>query len=405
MLSQTSRPRWGYSRRNAIGFLFRWDYFDHYSKKWLIPCSCIFLLSPGVRLKAYVFVIVILIVIFGAIGGFLFKRFSAFSSMDFSPPPVTIAASIATSESWGQVLNAVGSIQAVRGVDLTSETSGQITEIHFDSGNAVQSGQLLVVLNDEIEEASRNNQMAGLELADILFERDKTLIKQKSIPQSQYDRSRADLERAKAQLAETEARLANKRITAPFAGIMGIRRVDVGDYLSPGTVIAALQDHSELEIDFTVPARYTPKLRAGLKVVVEVDAFPDRRFEAVVSAVDSQIDTATRNVLLRAVLKDSSGLLPGMFATLAVDLGEQRSVVSVPETAMTYALQGNTVYVVEETGDGSLTASARIVEAGEVRRGKVAIMSGVDAGERVVSVGQNKLFRGVRVLVDETVAL
>jgi len=361
--------------------------------------------SPGVHLKAYVVVIVILVVIFGAIGGFLFKRFSAFSSMDFSPPPVTIAASIATSESWGQVLNAVGSIQAVRGVDLTSETSGQITEIHFDSGNAVQSGQLLVVLNDEIEEASRNNQIAGLELADILFERDKTLIKQKSIPQSQYDRSRADLERAKAQLAETEARLANKRITAPFAGIMGIRRVDVGDYLSPGTVIAALQDHSELEIDFTVPARYTPKLRAGLKVVVEVDAFPDRRFEAVVSAVDSQIDTATRNVLLRAVLKEASGLLPGMFATLAVDLGEKRSVVSVPETAMTYALQGNTVYVVEETDDGSLTASARIVEAGEVRRGKVSIMSGVDAGERVVSVGQNKLFRGVRVLIDETVAL
>ena len=118
-----------------------------------------FVPSPGVYLKAYVVVIVILIVIFGAIGGFLFKRFSAFSSMDFSPPPVTIAASIATSESWGQVLNAVGSIQAVRGVDLTSETSGQITEIHFDSGNAVQAGQLLVGLNDEIEEASRNKRL------------------------------------------------------------------------------------------------------------------------------------------------------------------------------------------------------------------------------------------------------
>ena len=364
-----------------------------------------FFQSPGVYLKAYIVVTIILIVIFGAIGGFLFKRFSTFSSMDFSPPPVTIAASIATSESWGQVLNAVGSIQAVRGVDLTSETSGQITEIHFDSGNAVQAGQLLVVLNDEIEEASRNNQIASLELAEILFERDKTLVKQKSIPQSQYDRSRADLERAKAQLAETEARLANKRIAAPFAGIMGIRRVDIGDYLSPGTVIAALQDHSELEIDFTVPARYTPKLRAGLDVGVEVDAFPDRRFEAVVSAVDSQIDIATRNVLLRAALKESTGLLPGMFATLVVDLGEKQSVVSVPETAMTYALQGNTVYIVEETEDGSLTASARIVETGEVRRGKVAILSGVEPGERVVSVGQNKLFRGVRILIDETVAL
>jgi membrane fusion protein (multidrug efflux system) len=385
--------------------LFRLDYFDHFVKRWLIPCSSSSLPNLGVFLKAYVVVTAILIVIFGAIGGLLYKRFSAFSSMDFSPPPVTIAASTATSESWGQVLNAVGSIQAVRGVDLTSETSGEITEIHFDSGDAVQTRQLLVVLNNKIEAASRNNQIAGLELAEILFDRDKALIEQKSIPQSQYDRSRADLERAKAQLAETEARLANKKIQAPFAGTMGIRRVDVGDYLSPGTIIATLQDHSELEIDFTVPARYAPKLRAGLNVGVEVDAFPDRRFEAVVSAVDSRVDTATRNVLLRAVLKDSKGLLPGMFATLGVDLGEKQSVVSVPETAMTYALQGNTVYVVEETEDGSLTASARIVEAGEVRNGKVAILSGVEPGEQVVSVGQNKLFRGVRVLVDEKVAL
>ncbi len=356
-------------------------------------------------MKAYVVVTAILIVIFGVIGGLLYKRLSAFSSLDFSPPPVTIAASVATSESWGQVLNAVGSIQAVRGVDLTSEASGEITEIHFDSGDAVKIHQLLVVLNNEIEAASRNNQIASLELAEILFERDLALIKQKSIPQSQYDRSRADLERAKAQLAETEARLANKKIEAPFAGTMGIRRVDVGDYLSPGTIIATLQDHSELEIDFTVPARYTPKLKAGLNVSVEVDAFPDRQFEAVVSAIDSRIDTATRNVLLRAVLKDSSGLLPGMFATLGVDLGENQSVVSVPETAMTYALQGNTVYVIEKSEDGSLTASARIVEVGEVRKGKVAILSGVEAGERVVSVGQNKLFRGVRVLIDEKVAL
>ena len=385
--------------------MFRPDYFDHSVKRWLIPSSSFSLPNLGVVLKAYVVVTAILIIIFGAIGGLLYKRFSAFSSMDFSPPPVTIAASIATSESWEQVLNAVGSILAVRGVDLTSETSGEITEIHFDSGDVVKTHQLLVVLNNEIEAASRNNQIAGLELAEILFERDKALIKQKSIPQSQYDRSRADLGRAKAQLAETEARLANKKIRAPFAGTIGIRRVDVGDYLSPGTVIATLQDHSELEIDFTVPARYAPKLRAGLNVGVEVDAFPDRRFEAVVSAVDSRVDTATRNVLLRAVLKDSEGLLPGMFATLEVDLGENQSVVSVPETAMTYALQGNTVYVVEETEDGSLTANARIVKAGQVRNGKVAILSGIEAGERVVSVGQNKLFRGVRVLVDENVAL
>ena len=356
-------------------------------------------------MKAYAIAIALLLVLFGAIGGYLYKRFSAFSAMDFSPPPVTIAASTAEAEQWDLLLNAVGTISAVRGVELTSETSGEITRINFDSGDQVKAGQLLVVLNDEVEQASRRNQIASVELAEILYQRDKALIDQKSIPQSQYDRSRADLERAKAQLAETEARLANKRISAPFSGTMGIRRVDVGDYLSPGTIIATLQDQSELEIDFTVPARYSPRLRAGLAVRIEVDAYPGRQFDAVVTAVDSRVDTATRNVLLRAVVKDSTGLVPGMFAELALDLGDRNDVVTIPETAMTYSLQGNTVYVIEETDDGGLTAVARVVEAGTVRDGRVAILSGVSEGERVASVGQNKLYRGVRVVIDDNVKL
>ena len=356
-------------------------------------------------MRAYLFVIGLLILIFGAIGGYLYQKFSALASTDFSAPPVTIAVSVAQSENWDERLNAVGSIQAVRGVELTSETSGEITDILFDSGDRVQAGQPLLVLNDEVEQASRRNQIASLELAQILFERDRTLLEQKSIPQSRYDRSRADLEQARAQLAETEARLANKRIEAPFGGTMGIRRVDVGDYLSPGTVIATLQDHSELEIDFTVPARYAPKLRSGLQVAVKVDAFPGASFKAQVVAVDAKIDPSTRNVLLRARLAEPGGLLPGMFASLEVDLGVRTQVVAVPETAMTYALQGNTVYVIEDTEDGGQTAIARVVRAGAVRGGKVAVLSGLEAGEQVVTVGQNKLFRGVRVLVDESVTL
>jgi membrane fusion protein (multidrug efflux system) len=356
-------------------------------------------------LKAYVIVIALLLVIFGSIGGYVYQRIAAFASKDFTPPPVTIAASIATLETWGERLNAVGTIQAVRGVELTSEASGEITRILFDSGDRVTTNQLLLVLNDEVEIASRQNQIASLELAQLLFARDRTLIEQKSIPQSQFDRTKADLERARAQLAETEARLANKRITAPFAGTIGIRRVDVGDYLSPGTVIATLQDRTELDIDFTVPARYAPKLRAGLGVDVRVDAFPDRAFSAVVTAIDARADPNTRNILLRARLQDVDGLLPGMFAVLEVDLGDQQQVITIPETAMTYALQGNTVYVIEPTEDGHSTATAKIVRAGKVRDGKVAVLEGLNAGDQVVSVGQNKLYRGVRVVVDESVTL
>lgn len=358
-----------------------------------------------IDLKAYVVVIALLLAIFGSIGAYLYQRFSSFASMDFTPPPVTIAASTAQLETWNETLNAVGSIQAVRGVELTSETSGEITEILFDSGDRVTANQLLLVLNDEVEQASRRSQMATLELAQILFQRDRTLIDKGSIPQTQYDRSRADLERARAQLAETEARLANKRIEAPFAGTIGIRKVDAGDYVSPGTVIATLQDHTELEIDFTVPARYAPSLQAGLGVKVRVDAYPERVFSAVVTAVDSRVDPNTRNVLLRARLQEATGLLPGMFAVLEVDLGVQQQVVAIPETAMTYALQGNTVFVVEPTEDGQLTATAKVVRAGKVRDGRVAVLEGLNAGDRVVSVGQNKLYRGVRVIVDENVRL
>lgn len=356
-------------------------------------------------MRAYAVSIGLLLVIFGTIGGYLYQRFSSFAAMDFSPPPVTIAASVAKQESWREVLNAVGTVSAVRGVELTSETSGEITEINFESGDQVEAEQLLVVLNDEVEQASLANQTAGVELADILFERNKSLIKRKNISQTQFDQSRADLERAKAQLAETEARLANKRIEAPFAGTMGIRHVDVGDYLSPGTIIATLQDHKDLDIDFTVPARYAPKLKAGLQVALRVDAFPDKSFTAFVTAVDSRIDPGTRNVLLRAKIENPEGLVPGMFATLEVDLGERVDLVTIPETAMTYSIQGNTVYIIQETEEGALTAVPRVVKGGMVRDGRVSVIEGLKPGDRVVSVGQNKLYRGVRIVVDEKVQL
>ena len=173
----------------------------------------------------------------------------------------------------------------------------------------------------------------------------------------------------------------------------------------PGTVIASLQDHSELEIDFTVPARYAPRLRAGLSVKVRVDAFPDKVFNAEVAAVDARIDADTRNVLVRARLQAPAGLLPGMFAVLAVDLGERQDVVTIPETAMTYALQGNTVFVIEALDDGGLTANATVVQAGKVQDGRVAVLKGLKPGDQVVSVGQNKLYRGVRVVIDEKVNL
>ncbi len=356
-------------------------------------------------MRAYLVVGALLLVIFGSIGGYLYTKFSALAAMDFSPPPVTIAVATAQGETWDRYLEAVGTVRAVRGVELTAETAGEITAIEFDSGDQVESGELLLVLNDEVEQAARRNEIASVELAEVLFKRDADLVTKNSVSQSQYDRSKADLASARAQLAETEARIRNKRIYAPFAGTVGIRQVDVGDYISPGTEIATLQDQSQLEVDFTLPDRYAPRMRPGLPIRLSVNAFPERAFPAELVALDSAVDPSTRNLLLRARILDNQGLLPGMFAILKLDLQDTMDVVTVPETAVTYSLQGNTVYVIENTEDGGMTAVSRIVKVGETRDGRTAVLENLSAGERVATAGQNKLYRGVRVLLDEDVAL
>jgi membrane fusion protein (multidrug efflux system) len=355
-------------------------------------------------LRAYFTAALLLLVIFGGIGAYLYSRYALMSGMDFSPGPVTITAATAETVRWDTSLAAIGTIRAVRGVELSSESSGEITAVKVKSGDRVKKGDLLITLNDSVEQASRENQIASLQLARLLYERDVKLVAQKSIPQSQFDRSRADLEQATAQLAETEARLDEKRIQAPFSGTIGIVHAKVGSYLNPGDNITTLQDLSELEIDFTVPAHYYPLLRPGQAIAVRVDAFPDTIFGARLRAIDTKVDPATGNLLLRAALEPGSNLLPGMFAQLEIYLGEERELVALPEAAVAYSLQGDTVYVLQEDDKG-LSVTPRVVTTGPALDGRIAIISGLASGERVASSGQNKLFKGARVVVDETVAL
>jgi membrane fusion protein (multidrug efflux system) len=353
-------------------------------------------------LRAYLYVVALLLLIFGGIAGYLYNKFSALKAMDFTPPPITIAAATAQSAVWPVELEAVGTIRAARGVELSAETSGEVIAIGVKSGEQVKAGQSILTLNNSVERASRSQQEANLTLARQLYERDANLIKKKTIPQSQYDRSKADLDKAIAQLAATDARLDNKAIIAPFAGTTGIIKVKVGDYIESGTPITNLQDLSELEIDFSVPDRYFPSLHTGLKIAVHVSAFPDRVFHATLSAVDAKVDTSTRNLMLRAKLEESDGLLPGMFARMVVDLDQSKRVVTVPETAVSYSLHGNTVYVLTQS-EGKTTAQPRVVKTGATRDGQIAILDGLLSSEWVVTVGQNKLYRDARVTIDDKV--
>ncbi|MEP5568170.1 MAG: efflux RND transporter periplasmic adaptor subunit [Halioglobus sp.] len=350
-------------------------------------------------MRAYLTVIVLLIVIFGGIAGYLYDKFQTLANTDFTPPPTLVTATTAKVETWPVTLEAVGTIRAARGANLAAETSGEIIAISVKSGQQVEAGQLLLTLNDSVEQASKKRQQANVVLAEQLYKRDASLIKQKSIPQSQYDRSRADLDAAIATLAETEARLDNKRIVAPFAGSIGIIEVKTGDYIESGTSITTLQDLTELEVDFSVPARYFSNLRAGLKIELRTAA-SGQVFDATLEAMDVAVDKATRNLALRARVIESNGLLPGMFAQLLIDLDQPLELVTVPETAVTYSLQGNTIYLIEEGPDG-LTVNPRVVETGAVVNGRIAVTTGLALGDRVVSVGQNKLYRGARVTLEE----
>ncbi|MAT93021.1 MAG: efflux transporter periplasmic adaptor subunit [Halioglobus sp.] len=350
-------------------------------------------------MRAYLYVVLLLVIIFGGIAGYLYNKYSTLAATDFTPPPITITAATARNAVWPTRLESVGTIRAARGVELSAETSGEVIEVAVRDGEQVVAGQLLVTLNDKVEQASFKRQQANLTLARLLYERDASLVKQKSIPQSQYDRSQADLDSAIASLAEIEARLDDKRIVAPFAGTAGIIRVKVGDYVESGTPITTLQDLDNLEVDFSVPARHFPSLRPGLGIALYTDAFPNREFSATLQALDAKVDSGTRNLLLRARVDDSQGLLPGMFARLVVDLDQPRDVVTVPETAVAHSLHGNTVWVILQ-GLGETTVQPRVVETGISRDGEIAITSGLRGGEWIVTAGQNKLHRGARVVLD-----
>lgn len=348
-------------------------------------------------MRAYVVAIALLAIILGGTALYIQQRFAALAAGDFTPPPISVSVATAERQSWRETIDAVGTIRAAQGVLLNAETAGDITRLHVTSGDTVVAGQPLIAIDERVEVATRQRIVANLKLAELLYDRDASLIKQRSIPQSQLDQSRADLEAARAELAEIDAILENKRISAPFDGRLGIMQVRLGDYVEAGDALVTLQDLSRLEVDFSVPDRHTPRLRAGLEVQLTTTAFPDEVFRATLQAVDARVDEDTRNLLLRAAIdENASGLLPGMFARLSIDLGSAVPRIFVPETAVTYSLQGNLVYIIEEDGKG-LLVMPRIVETAGVRGGMVAISEGVNAGDRVVTAGQNRLYRGARV--------
>jgi multidrug efflux system membrane fusion protein len=320
------------------------------------------------------------------------------------PPPASVTVAEAKSEVIPNLLTAVGDLAAVHQVNVTSDVSGRITDIMFTAGSTVKAGSPLLQLFDAPEQgdlASFKAQATGAQLA---LDRAKQLAARQFGPQSTVDAAQATFDQASAGIAKTEAIISQKLVRAPFDGELGVRHVEVGQFLTAGTQIVTLTDLSVLYANFTVTEKDSAALQVGQTVRVAVDAFPGRTFEGKINAIEPQIATDTRNIRVQATLDNPDHILkPGMFATTTVVLPDKPSVVTVPETAVDYTLYGDSVFLItekkEDDGKTSLTVARTFVRTGKRLHGRAEILSGLKAGDRVVAVGQLKLQSGAAVAI------
>ena len=366
-------------------------------------------------------VFVLLVVLIGGFGYFQFvikpemiKGFIAAGGQ----PPVTVSTEPAKSETWMPKLPAIGTLRAVQGVEVAPEVGGIVRTINFDSGQLVAEGALLVQLDDTVEQADLRSGQAQLKRAELELSRQQELLRRSNTAKTSFDAALAARDTAAATVDRTRALIAQKAIKAAFAGRLGIRNVDLGQYLSPGAAMVTLQRLTPIYVDFPVPEQSLTMLSIGQQVDVAVDAEPGRHFEGKVESIDAKVNQATRNVLVRARVENlEARLLPGMFANVNVIAGDARQVVTVPRTAVTYSLYGDSIYVVVEAPapEGKAAAAGtdkaqspqlvvdrRFVRVGEARGDRVAILEGVKAGENVVIGGQLKLQPQARVRVDNS---
>ncbi|MBY6187430.1 efflux RND transporter periplasmic adaptor subunit [Marinobacter hydrocarbonoclasticus] len=310
----------------------------------------------------------------------------------FAPPPATVSVVEAQSEQWRPEIASVGTLTAKAGIDLSAEVGGLVESLYFRSGQKVSKGDLLLQLDDGVEQANLQSYRAQAELAKVKFDRNKSMFERRNISETEFDESSANLKVALAAVAQTEATIAKKAVKAPFSGVLGIRKVDLGQYVQAGTSLVTLQDVSSLYADFSVPEQHLPALYVGQTVLFTTSAYPGQDFEGKVIALDAKVDENTRNIAIRAEVPNADGhLTPGMYADIRLLKRDPINPVTVPSTAITYSPFGDAVFVVRKDNEGELRAYRQYVKVGERRGDTVAIMSGLNAGEQVVSAGTMKL--------------
>ncbi|HEY1983147.1 MAG TPA: efflux RND transporter periplasmic adaptor subunit [Xanthobacteraceae bacterium] len=362
--------------------------------------------------KRMVIMLVAVAVVLGGIYGFqVFKGIMIKKFMSaMGNPPQTVSVSKAAYSQWQPSIEAIGSLRAVKGADLSIEVSGVVDSISFNSGDDVEAGAVLLKLRSEDDVARLESLQATAQLNQITYDRDQKQFKLQAVSQATLDTDAANLKNANAQVAQQQAIVDKKTLRAPFAGHLGIRAVDLGQYLGAGTAIVTLQALDPVFVDFFVPQQAVAQVQMGQSVAVKIDAYKDQVFTGEITALNPKVDASSRNVQIRATLKNPDHkLLPGMYATVDISTGGPQKYITLPQTVITYNPYGDTVYIVDEKGKDSngkpqLTARQTFVTTGPTRGDQVAVLKGVNEGDTIVTAGQIKLHNGSTVLIDNSIS-
>lgn len=356
----------------------------------------------------YLFTIFALLLVVGGLGGLKFKQISSLihfgeEAKKSGPPPEAVGTAVAVEQAWEGTLTAVGSIAAVRGVALSNDAAGVVSQILFDSGDVVRQGQVLVILDSRVEQAQLASSEARLDLAKVTITRSQALVGRGAITKSQFDNDDATLRTSSKDLNAIQAQIDRKVVRAPFAGRLGIRAVNLGQYLNPGTQITVLEAIDSVYVDFTLPQQRLADVKVGMPVRVTIEGADRGAQDGVIAAIDPEVDSSTRSIKFRAsVPNKEERLRPGMFASVSVVLPMQTARVTIPMTAVLHAAYGDSVFLAEDK-DGRTVARQQFVRIGESRGDFVVVLDGVKAGETVVSAGAFKLRNGASLAVDNTV--
>jgi membrane fusion protein (multidrug efflux system) len=357
-----------------------------------------------------VLMLVLMTVFIAALGFVKVRQFQAMAGQfaAMQPPPDAVTTIVAQSEEWPASLAAIGTVAAVQGVTVSADLPGIVDRIGFDSGRTVQEGDVLVQLDTRQEQAQLAAAEAQLELARLNFDRMQGLVDQDAVSRAEYDAAAAAHKQADAKIREIRATIERKTIRAPFAGMLGIRQVNLGQYLTGGDPVVPLQSLNPIYVNFGVPQQDAVGMRRGRRVRITVAELGDVEFAGRVSAVDAVVDPTTRNVQVQATLANPGGKLrPGMFVQARVLLDAGRAVVPLPASAISYAPYGDSVFVLADlkNAEGQVYRGVRqqVVKLGSARGDQIAVLSGVNPGDEVVTSGVFKLRNGAPVHVNNTV--